>query len=171
MEENMKKHEGVKVGVHYKVECFRKGKRIWVEEFDNLVVNVGLDTILDYTLATGSGGDPPWYVGLKDTGSVVAGDTMGSHAGWAELSAIYDEATRPGWVHGSVSGQSVDNSASKAQFTMNATDDVYGCFLTNDNTKGGGAGILYGGGDFAAPRSVQDDDVLNVTVTCTASAS
>ena len=111
---------------------------------------------------------PTWFVGLKGTGTVVAGDTLQSHAGWAEINP-YSNATRPAWTPGAVSGGSVDNSAAKAVFNINATSTVYGCFLANDSVVNGTFGILFGAGDFASSRSVANGDTLNVTVTCTES--
>jgi hypothetical protein len=154
----------------YKVECVgQDGKLKWTEEFDNLVVNVGLDKLLDATLKTGLA-SPAWYVGLKNTGSVVAGDTMGSHGGWTE-NETYSQGSRPACTFGTVSGQSVDNSASKAEFSINGSTTIYGAFLCDDNTKGGTTGILYGGGDFSSSRAVENNDTLYVTITCTTAAS
>ena len=95
---------------------------------------------------------------------------MASHSGWAEL-AIYSEANRPTLTLGSVASKSVDNSASKATFTINATDDVYGAFLSTNNTKSGTTGVLYGAVDFSSAQSVVSGDVLLVTVTLTSAAS
>ena len=160
---------GMKVRHHYKIECVRGGKVVWTEEFDNLVVTVGRNKYLDATLKTGLA-SPLWYVGLKDTGTVVAGDTMASHAGWAELT-VYSNATRPAFTPGTIADGSVDNSASKAVFNINATDDIYGAFMADNNTKGGTTGTLLGGGDFASARGVISEDTLNVTVTASISSS
>lgn len=137
------------------------------EAWENLVVNVGLNYLLDAGL---SGGTPitTWYVGLKDTGTPVAGDTMASHASWATLT-VYSNTNDPQWQDGGVSGQSVDNSSTPASFNINGTDDIYGAFLKSTNTKGGTAGSLYAAGDFAAARSVTSGDTLEVTATFTAS--
>lgn len=159
----------VKMSSVYRVECWRAGSLIWVEEVPNLVVNTGLNDLLDKYFK-GSAYTAAHFVGLKATGSVAAGDTMASHAGWAELTD-YDEAARPGYTPGSVSGQSVSNSASAAEFTINDTVTVDGAFLTTDDTKGGTTGTLYGAVDFASPRSVIDDDVLRVTITATTAAA
>jgi len=176
VESGVTAHPGVSVGTkglstHYKVEAFRDGKLLWVEEFDNLVVDVGLDDSLDKHLK-GSAYTAAWYVGLTDgTPSFAAGDTMGGgHAGWTE-EQTYDEAVRQTLVLGAVSGKSVDNSASKAVFTISGTATFGGAFVVSDSTKGGTTGILYGGGVFSQDRSLIDNDVLNVTITCTAAAS
>lgn len=157
----------------FEVECFDKhGNLKWKDTIKNLVVNVGLDDVLDKYLK-GSTYTAAHYVGLTDgTPTVAAGDTMASHAGWTEVTA-YDEAARQTATWGSVASQSVDNSASKAVFTISAdATTIGGCFLCTDSTKGGSAGTLYGGGAFTAGDKVlDDDDVLNVTVTATAAAS
>lgn len=167
---------GVPVGTkglstHYKVEAFRDGELLWVEEFDNLVVDAGLDDSLDKHLK-GSAYTAAWYVGLTDgTPSFAPGDTMsGGHAGWTE-EQTYDEAVRQTLVLGTVSGKSVDNSASKAVFTISGTATFGGAFVVDNSTKGGSTGILYGGGAFSQDRALIDNDVLNVTITCTAAAS
>jgi hypothetical protein len=162
----------LRIKQHYKVECVRDGKVVWVEEFDNMVVTAGAAKYLDATLKTGLAA-PAWYVGLKDTGTPVIADTMASHASWAELT-VYDNATRPAWTPGAITGTatvSVDNAAAKAVFNINAPDDVYGAFQADNSTKGGATGTLLGVGDFAAPRGVQSGDTLNVTVTDSLTAS
>jgi hypothetical protein len=165
---------GFGLKTHYKVECYSKktGKLKWVDEFDNLVVNEGLDDNLDKYFK-GSGYTSAFYVGLTDgTPTPAAGDTMASHAGWAEVTD-YDEAARQTLTLGSVSSQSVDNSASKAVFTIDTNSTtVGGAFVTTNSTKGGSTGTLYGIGAFTGgDKSLDDDDVLNVTVTLTAAAA
>lgn len=163
---------GIKLENIYHVECFGPdGALKWEDDFSNLVVNVGLDDSLDKHLK-GSSYTAAWYVGIT-TGSPspAAADTMGSHGGWTE-STVYSNANRPTLTLGTVSGQSVDNSASKAVFNINASGTVGGAFVVNDDTKGGGTGTLYGCGAFTGGnRTVADGDTLNVTVTCTAAAS
>jgi hypothetical protein len=162
---------GRKLSTHYKVECVRDGKVVWVEEFDNLVVNAGLDDSLDKHLK-GSSYTAAWYVGITTaTPTFAAADTMASHAGWTE-STVYSDSARRTLTLGTVSGQSVNNSASKAVFNINAGGTVGGAFVVTDSTKGGSTGTLYGGGAFTGGnRTVISGDTLNVTVTCTAAAS
>lgn len=166
---------GVPIGVkglstHYKVEAFRDGKLLWTEEFDNLVVNDGLDDSLAKHLK-GAAYTAAWYVGLTDGAPTFdPTDDMGSHVGWTE-EQTYDELVRQDLVLGVVASQSVDNSLSKAVFTISGTATFGGAFVADDDSKGGGTGILYGGGVFSQDRALIDNDVLNVTVTCTAAAS
>jgi len=167
-----------KAGLLGKMKLLRDIKRIGLiqrEEleydddghFHNLVVNVGLDELLDAGLSNKTP-TAAWYLGLKDTGSPAAGDTMASHGTWATISP-YSNGTDPSWTDGGVSGQSVDNVGNEAQFNINATDDVYGAFLKDDSTVDVATGLLYAAGDFAAQRSVQSGDTLEVTATFTAS--
>lgn len=154
----------------YQVECFdSNGNLKWDETFENLVVTAGRNKYLDATLKTGLT-SPVWYVGLKATGTVAAGDTMASHAGWAEV-VPYSDGTRPAFTTGTISAGSVDNSASKAVFNINATSTVFGAFLVDNNTKSGTTGTLLGAGDFASSRAVLSGDTLNVTITCSITSS
>ncbi len=156
----------------FKVECVRDGEVIWTEDFQNLVVDVGLDDSLDKHLK-GSSYTATWFVGLTDgaTVTVAAGDTMVTHAGWVDTQT-YSNATRPALTLGTVSGQSVDNSASVAAFNINGGQTFGGAFVCSDNTVGGTSGILYGAGAFTGgDRAVINGDTVNVTVTLTAAAS
>lgn len=161
------------MGTFWEFECYDKhGNLKWRDSFHNLVVNAGLNDVLDKYFK-GSSYTAAFYVGLTaGTPSFAAGDTLSSHGGWTEVTA-YDEANRPALTLGSVSGQSVDNSASKAAFTISSDSTTLGgAFIATNNTKGGTTGILYGGGAFSAGnKSLDDGDTLNVTVTLTSAAA
>ena len=154
----------------YKVECVgRDGEVKWAEEFENLVTNVGLDSNLDVYFGSATK-IASWYMGLKNTGSPAAGDTMASHGGWVE-NENYEETTRPEVVFGSVSGQAIGNSGNAASFSIDtAGQTIAGIFVVSDNTKGGTTGTLYAVGDFSSARNVDDGDTLNVTVTFNAAS-
>jgi len=161
---------GPKMESIYRVECFGSdGLLKWVEEVHNTVVNAGLNDLLTQYFK-GSAYTAAFFVGLKDTGTIAAADTMGSHGGWTEDSN-YSNSTRPSLTLGSVSSQSVDNSASKAVFTISGSTTIFGAFVTTNSTKGGTTGTLYGAADFSSSRAVLSGDTLNVTVSLTASAS
>jgi len=149
-----------------------QGNVKWTDDFDNLVVNAGLDDSLDKHLK-GSAYTAAWYMGLADgTPTFAAGDTEASHAGWTEVEA-YDEAVRQTLTFGAVSGQSVDNSGSPEVFTISTNDTtIGGAFLSTTDTMGGSVDTLYGGGAFTAgDKTLDDGDTLTITVTCTAAAS
>lgn len=156
----------------YDVECYdRHGRLKWRDYFENLTTNVGLDDILD-KYWKGSAYTASHFVGLASgTPTFAAADTMASHAGWTEPTG-YDEATRPALTLGTVASQSVDNSASKASFTINSSFTTGGAFATTNNTKGGTTGTLVGGGAFSqGDKAVDSGDTVNVTVTLTAASA
>ena len=174
VERNAGDYSGIEFSTLYEVECIGPdGELKWTDGFKNTVVNVGLDDVLDKYFK-GSAYTAAFYVGLiaTSTPTVSAADTMASHAGWTEQQN-YTEATREVLTLGTVSSQSVDNSASKASYAINAdTQTVGGCFLTTNSTKGGTTGTLYGGGAFTGgDKSVDSGDTLNVTVTLTAASA
>lgn len=148
-----------------------EGNLLWREEVPNLVTTAGLNDSLDKHFKA-AGYTAAWYVGLTDgTPTFAAGDTASSHAGWTEVTA-YDEAARQALTLGTVSGGSVDNSASKAVFTISANTTVIGgAFVISVSTKGGSTGVLYGGAAFSADRTLNDNDTLTVTTTLTAASA
>ena len=155
---------------HYRPRPFiqgilRRPTLLYDELSRNLITNVGLDELLDVGLSHATA-EANWYMGLKDTGTPVAADTMASHASWATISP-YSDANDPEWVDASVSSQSVDNSASTADFTINATDEIFGAFLKDNNTVDSASGKLFSSTDFAASRNVINGDTLKVTATFT----
>lgn len=160
---------GVKATHLYRFEARDpQGNLKWVVEESNIIPNVGLDDILD-KYYKGSAYTAAHYVGLTDgTPTVAAGDTMASHAGWAEVAA-YDEAARQTLTLGTVASQSVDNSASKATFTISTNSTtIGGGFITTNSTKSGTTGTLVSAVAFTAGDKVLDDgDTLSVTVTAT----
>lgn len=170
---NSQSNEGLKATGKFLIECYDKdGKLKWTDESKNLVVNVGLQYMAGTALDGSTARITSWYLGLYGAASSnnpAAGDTMSSHAGWTEVTD-YTEATRPAatFVAATTANPSVvTNSASKAQFTMNATVTVGGAFLTSNNTKGGTSGTLFSAKDFSSPgdRSVVSGDVVLVTYT------
>jgi len=160
---------GVKVGGRFVVTCHDKdGKLKWQDTIENLVVNVGLQHIIDTEFESGAQ-VTSWYLGLT-TGSPTpaAGDTMGSHAGWTEY-VNYSEAARQ-IFNGTRTGQQTDNSGSKAQYNINgAGGTIGGAFLVSDSTKGGSGGTLLSVGALSGGnRTVVASDLVNLQYTFTA---
>jgi len=164
---------GARLKTVYTVECLdKRGKLKWRDVHENIVTNAGLNDLLDKYLK-GSAYTAAWYVGLTDgTPTVAAGDTMASHAGWTEITA-FTEGARPALTLGTVASQSVDNSASKATFSINAdSQTIGGSFLVTNSTKGGSTGILYSVAAYTAgDKSLDNGDTLNVTATLTAASA
>lgn len=149
----------------FTVQHYREGKLLETYEFPNGIVDEGLEHCLDITFGGGSQ-ETLWYIGLIDNSgfsALAAANTMSSHAGWTELTA-YDEAARQQWTLGAASSRSVTNSTT-VDFTMNATDAVYGIFIVSDNTRGGSSGTLWSTAAFTSVVHVVSADVLKITYT------
>lgn len=136
---------------------------------DNIVTDEGLD----YILGAGLGNETAiaaWYMGLNGTGSPDGSETYATPV-LTELTTEYSEATRPAWVEGGVSSQSMDNSGSPASFSIVTTVTVYGARLcgggTAADTKGdaAGGGTLFCIAQFASPKALNSGDTLQVTYT------
>lgn len=166
---------GVKVANFYEVICYahKGGPVLWRERMKNLTVNQGLNNILQNQLK-GSAYTAAWYIGLINNASfsaLAAGDTsqqINGSNGWIETTA-YAAGVRQTLTLGSVSGGSVDNSASPASFTMNASGTLNGAFLASTATQGTGAGgtILYGEASFGSTQPFVSSNVITVTGTFT----
>jgi hypothetical protein len=143
-----------------------KGKKKWTDKGKNLIVNTGLDFLLENDVVAST-----LYIGLTDaTPTIAAGDTMASHAGWTEVTA-YDEASRPAWGQGAASG-GVTTNASAVTFTASGTTNVGGGFLGTDATKGGTAGTLFSvKAATEGNRALVDGDTLDVTISLTVTSS
>lgn len=130
----------------------------WRETVRNLVMTAGKTDIVDKYFK-GSAYTAGWFMGLKGAGTIAAGDTLASHAGWTEVTPY--SGNRPGITWGTTTSGS--NTATAVSYTINATATVAGAFICTVNT--GTSGILYSASDFAASRSVASGDTLNVTPT------
>ncbi|MBU2487949.1 MAG: hypothetical protein KKA60_01015 [Proteobacteria bacterium] len=155
-----------RIGGIFEVVCLRPDGLVrWSESIHNLVTSEGLDHLLN-ALLHGSTQVSPWYVGLKNTGSGAAGDTLASHAGWTENSA-YSGGSRPEYVEAAASGQSVTNSASRASFAINTDGQtIAGAFLAS--VASGTSGTLLCVGDFSGAKSCGSGDTVEVTYTLSA---
>lgn len=154
---------------HYKFVARRKDGSIkWTEEINNLIVNTGLNRVLSDVLKGGADGRiTTWYIGLKNAGTPAAADTPSSHATWTE-NQNYSESVRQTLTLGTVSGQSVDNSASPAVFSINTNSQtIAGAFLISVSTKGATTGELFSVGDFGSAKALDSGETLEVTVTFT----
>ncbi len=142
------------------------GGQKWVEDWHNIVVNEGLDSLLDQSLA-GQTQITSWYVAIFEASyTILSSTTAANFATNATESTAYSEGNRQTWTpNGVASSQSVSNSSNKATFSINATKTIYGAALLSSSTKGGTSGKMYAGGQFASSRSVVSGDSLLVAAT------
>lgn len=140
---------------------------IWREVVHNLVVNQALDDVLDVYFESGTQ-SANWYIAIFGSDSTPAGAWTYAVPVCTEFTN-YDESTREAWVTAGVSSQSLDNSASPAEFTCTSgTNTIYGAMLNNTSTKGdvaSGTGILYSAARFGASRPFNTAEVLKIVIT------
>lgn len=160
----------LKVGGRFAVEHIREGELIDEFEVPNLVVNEGLNHILNTVLNAGTP-VTTWYLGLFEGNyTPIATVTAATIAAASTESTAYDESTRQEYVEAAASGQSITNAASKATFTLNATKNIYGAFLVSASAKSATSGVLLAAARFSSPKAVVDDDQLLLTYTFSASS-
>lgn len=160
----------MQVAGRYVVEHIRDGKVIGTEDVSNLVVNEGLDHVLNTVFHSGTQVGT-WFLGLFEGNyTPVAGLTAATIAAASTESTAYTETQRQEFNEGAASAQSISNTANKATFTMNATKTIYGAFLVSNATKSATSGTLFSAARFAAPKQVVADDQLLLSYTFVASS-
>ncbi len=130
--------------------------------FKNGMTTAGLTAALSVELGAGTQ-VTAWYMGLVDNSgwtAFAAGDTMGSHSGWVELTD-YDEATREALTFAAASGGVINTSAA-AEFTLNASVAIKGAFITSISTKGGTTGTLRATGAFSNVQNFTSGQIFQI---------
>jgi len=156
----------------YTGQLIRAGKIIdeWTD--DNLVVNEGLNSLLNVQLGAGTQ-IGTWYLGLfQGNYTPVATDTASVIAANSTEASGYTAGARQPWVQAGASGQSITNTASRASFTFNyvSATSIYGAFLVSTATINGTSGTLFSAARFSTAKSVINLDQLLLTYTFTASS-
>jgi hypothetical protein len=138
----------------------------------NLVVDEGLNHALDVLLLGGTQiAAANWYLGLAAGGTApnAAWDATDVTSLFSEVTSAtdgYTEANRQVFVGAAdTPNEAVDNSASKAAFTMAVATSltVTGAFLVgSNNTKGGTTGTLLSAVKYASGRAINDADDYEV---------
>jgi hypothetical protein len=158
---------GLVIKDHHEYEGIMNFIPIWHERIHNLVVNEALDDVLDVYFESGTQ-SANWYIAIFGSDDIPAGAWTYAVPVCTEFTN-YDEATREAWVTAGVSSQSLDNSASPAEFTCTSgTNTIYGAMLNNTSTKGdvaAGSGILYSAARFGASRPFNAAEVLKIVIT------
>jgi len=148
----------------YIVDCHDKyGNWKWSETAHNIVTTTGIQHIMRAGLASNATTINIWYVGIADSLASVAtdADCMSTHE--FDECTNYSEATRVVWAK-TVDGVNVGNTGAKATFTLNADGtNIGGAFLSSSKTVNGDAGILMSAAAFAAVKSGDSGDKLEVS--------
>lgn len=150
-------------GFTYTIETIVGGQVVDREVVHNLVPTEGLNHILGVTLK-GTTPVTTWYTGIYEGNYTPAlTDTMAAFPAAATESTAYDEAVRQTMVFGTVSGGTVDNSASVAVFSINAPKTIYGAFISSSSVKGAVTGPLLSAVRFTTPKVLDAGAQLKVT--------
>jgi hypothetical protein len=164
------KPHGILAAGRYHGQIVRAGRVIDEWEDENLVVNEGLNALLDIMFHA-STQITTWYMGcFEGNYTPVATVTAATIASASTECTAYASATRPEYVEAAASSQSITNSASRASFVFNATKTIYGAFLVSTSTKSGTSGTLFSAARFSTSKSVENLDELLLTYTFTASS-
>jgi hypothetical protein len=158
------------VGGTFHVRCLGPDGAVkWEDSAKNGVVNQGLNKVLDVMFHAETA-ITTWYLGLINNSpspTLAAGDTLASHAGWAEATGYSGD--RKEWTEGAASSQVITNS-STVDFAMNATATIYGLFL--GSVASGSSGTLWATAAFSGgTKAVADGDTLQVTYSITAASA
>jgi hypothetical protein len=144
----------------YRGDPSKAGARLlWEDVCDNLVLTGGLDDVLDVYLLSGTQ-RTSWFIGLTDgTPTIVAGNTLASHAGWVEVTAY--TGNRQGYV-GVRTAEVVSNVASRASFPITSDGTVMGgAFLAS--VASGSSGVMLCAAAFSTgDKTLNNGDFLLV---------
>lgn len=159
------------LGGVFEGQLIRKGKVIDEWRDHNLVVNEGLDALLNI-MFHGSTQITSWYIGLFEGNyTPVATVTAATIVAAATECTAYTQSTRQAYDEAAASSQSITNSASRATFTFNASKTIYGAFLVSLATKSGTTGTLFSAAKFSTSKSVESGDELLLTYNFTAASA
>jgi hypothetical protein len=153
---------GLLVGGMFIVTCYGPDGRVkWRDTAYNMVVNEGLQHILDILYITATSQIDPWYVRLTAASpSPASGDTLLTHGGWTEFT---DYTGGVGLEFVDVrAAQQVTNNASKASFAINQdASSIGGAYLSS--VSSGTSGTLLCVAAFTGGNKAADDgDTLEV---------
>ena len=137
-----------------------------IYDVPNGIVDEGIEHLLDVGFH-GEAAVGTWYIGLVDNSGWTAfadADTLSSHAGWAE-NTNYTEATRVEWDEAAAATRAITSNAT-ADFSINASGNLKGIFITSNNVKDtGNTGTLWSTAAFSAVVATANGDTLKVTYT------
>lgn len=152
--------QGIEVGGVFRGQILRAGKVIDEFEDHNLVVDEGMNSLLNVAL---NGATPisAWYLGLYEGNyTPVAGLVAATLAATATETTAYAAATRPAFTGATSTAKLVTNSASRGSFVFTGAKTIYGAFLVSTSTKNGTGGTLFSAARFTTAKVVDTADEL-----------
>lgn len=161
----------VLIGGVYRGKLIRAGRIIEEFEDENIVVNQGLNALLNIGLGS-QAQITQWYLGLfSGNYTPVSSDTAASISANSSETTVYTAGARQLFVPTTSTTQSITNSASTASFTFNATAAIYGAFLASSSIISGTSGYLMSAAQFGTVKNVVSGDQLLLTYTFNASST
>jgi len=156
----------LKLSGHYKVEHWRGDKLLKTYEGKNLIVNEGINFILD--LLGNNVALTEWYVGLvqDDTTEAIDANTTGADIGTDFTEFTDYTGNRQLWLAtGDVAAsKSLVNSA-VVTFPMTGSGTIWGIFIVDAATGAGSGVTMWAGTAFSTAAVVVNGDNLKVTYT------
>jgi hypothetical protein len=154
----------------WEIDHIRNGKVIDHDVISNLITTQGLNFWND-VMFHGTTALATWYLELFSSNTTILATHTYAIPGYTPVTAKVDEATRVAFVEGASVAGVTTNTASKALYTFNDSETVYGAALVGGSTTKGdvadGTGILFAAALFGSPKTVVNDDILATTVTIT----
>jgi hypothetical protein len=159
------------LGGHYDAQIIRAGEVIDEFGFDNLIVNEGLNSLLNVYLDAATQ-ITSWYCGLFQGNYTPVATVTGATIGAASTEcSSYTAGVRQPFTPASSTAQSSTNSASRATFTFNAGVTIYGAFLVSTAAINGVTGTLFSAAAFGAAKAVASGDQLLLTYSLSAASA
>lgn len=147
-------------------------------EDSNIVVTEGLNHLLNVALDNTTTKVGTWYFGLfsanvTPVNTWTAANFTANSTELVSNTEGYSETTRQAFVEAAASAGSINNTASKAAFTIATATSVtvWGAGLLSSNVKGGTTGTLMSAAKFSDARTLYNTDVFNLGYTLTLTSS
>jgi hypothetical protein len=161
----------LRVGGRFIGEIRRKGEVIDQFEVPNLVVNEGLNSLLN-VMFNGATQITQWHMGIFEGNyTPIASLTAATVTAASTECVAYVSATRPEYTEAASTAQTITNVANRASFVFTASKTIYGAFLASASAKSATTGVLFAAARFGAAKSVTTDDELLLTYAFTAASA
>jgi len=164
LDEKFSHSAGLRAGGVFKIEQVRDGEVIASEVVPNIVLDSGLNYLLDAALSNGSQ-ITNFYISLYRNNYTAGGTTTFANflVSAGEISTQFAEVARQAWGDNAVASMVISN-ATPVAFNATENTSVWGAFIVgNDATFGSSTGTLIAASKFPALRSLLNGDILNIT--------
>lgn len=151
-------------GFVWDVEIRNKhGEVIHHNKETNLIPNEGLDFLIRAPFGLAASVEK-FYLGLY-RGNYIPKPTVTAEDIPLVIQEMqdYEEQERPLWDCTETGTGLLDNTASKAEFTITQDRRIYGAFLSSTNIKNSSVGLILSCVRFASPKDVTTGDVVRIS--------